>query len=212
MAHSLTWRGAAFAGGLSAIAGFVDAVAYLHLGGYFVSFMSGNTTRASAALVHGSVKGAALAFGLILFFVLGVMASTALIHGSGAVRRHRVLTTATLVLLAAAAAPLVHAQFATPPLLAAAMGITNTSYTEKGKVSIGLTYMTGTLVKIGQHLVAALRGDPHTGWLKYLALWAAISIGGICGALTYRTIGLNSLWVATGALGAWTFVSHRHHS
>jgi len=38
------------AAGLSAIAGFVDAVAFLELRGFFASFMSGNTTRFAVGL------------------------------------------------------------------------------------------------------------------------------------------------------------------
>ncbi len=39
-----------FAIALAALAGYVDAVGYLSAGGYFVSFMSGNTTRLGVAL------------------------------------------------------------------------------------------------------------------------------------------------------------------
>ena len=34
---------------LSALAGYVDSIGYLHLGGLFVSFMSGNSTRWASA-------------------------------------------------------------------------------------------------------------------------------------------------------------------
>ena len=36
------------------------------------------------------------------------------------------------------------------------MGAVNVSYTRSGEVSLGLTYMTGTLVKLGQHLGGAI--------------------------------------------------------
>jgi len=38
------------AGLLSALAGMVDAIGYLHLGGLFISFMSGNRARNSPPL------------------------------------------------------------------------------------------------------------------------------------------------------------------
>ena len=37
------------AAGLSALAGFVDATGFIQMGGFFVSFMSGNTTRRRAS-------------------------------------------------------------------------------------------------------------------------------------------------------------------
>ncbi len=37
---------------LSALAGFVDGIGFLHLGGLFVSFMSGNSTRMSVSLAE----------------------------------------------------------------------------------------------------------------------------------------------------------------
>lgn len=38
---------------LSALAGYVDAVGFMTLGGFFVSFMSGNSTRLGVGLSSG---------------------------------------------------------------------------------------------------------------------------------------------------------------
>ena len=43
-------RRVAMAVALSLLAGFVDALGFMHLGGYFVSFMSGNSTQMAAVL------------------------------------------------------------------------------------------------------------------------------------------------------------------
>jgi hypothetical protein len=56
---------------LSALAGFVDALGFLELGGFFVSFMSGNTTRLGVG-VAGAMPEAWIAGGLMLTFMLGV--------------------------------------------------------------------------------------------------------------------------------------------
>ena len=64
MAHGLSRRQALLAAGLTATAGFVDGLAFIHLGGYFVSFMSGNSTRAGSDLVQGDPWGWAKATGL----------------------------------------------------------------------------------------------------------------------------------------------------
>ena len=207
MAASLSWRGILYAGGLSATAGYVDAVAYLHLGGYFVSFMSGNTTRASSDIVHGSLIGAGLAFGLVGFFVLGVVTSTLVFRRWEMSRLPLVLALAAVLLAAASVMPVLAAEPAVPPLLAMAMGVVNTSYTKNGEVSIGLTYMTGTLVKIGQNFAAALTGGSHTRWLKYLSLWTMISLGALVGAIAYRYSGLLSLWAATATLAIWAILA-----
>jgi uncharacterized membrane protein YoaK (UPF0700 family) len=42
----------ALACALSALAGYVDGIGYLHLGGLFVSFMSGNSTRMGVSLAE----------------------------------------------------------------------------------------------------------------------------------------------------------------
>jgi hypothetical protein len=56
------------AGFLTALAGLVDAIGYLHLSGLFISFISGNSTQLGAALGEGDLAEAAT---LIALFVLG---------------------------------------------------------------------------------------------------------------------------------------------
>jgi uncharacterized membrane protein YoaK (UPF0700 family) len=56
---------------LSAIAGYVDGIGFLHLGGLFVSFMSGNSTRMGVSLADGQWLSALEALGLIVLFVAG---------------------------------------------------------------------------------------------------------------------------------------------
>jgi len=52
-------RNIALACALSALAGYVDAIGFLHLGGLFVSFMSGNSTRLGVSLADGQWETAA---------------------------------------------------------------------------------------------------------------------------------------------------------
>ena len=58
-------REIALAACFSALAGYVDALGFITLGGYFVSFMTGNTTRLGIELAGGRAGGAALAGGII---------------------------------------------------------------------------------------------------------------------------------------------------
>jgi uncharacterized membrane protein YoaK (UPF0700 family) len=80
-------RNIALASALSALAGYVDGIGYLHLGGLFVSFMSGNSTRMGVSLAQGHWLDAAEAFGLIALFVIGAAAGSLIVLGRGANRQ-----------------------------------------------------------------------------------------------------------------------------
>src|SRR5258708_19751678 len=72
---------------LSALAGYVDGIGFLHLGGLFVSFMSGNSTRMGVSLAEGQWLSAAEAFGLIALFVVGAAAGSLIVLGRGTNRQ-----------------------------------------------------------------------------------------------------------------------------
>ncbi len=188
-----------FAAGLSALAGFVDAVGFIALGGFFVSFMSGNSTRLAVGIAAGLPAVAALAAALVACFVLGVMAGT-LAAGRSGRRRGPVVLALVALLLALAALVGTHGSVTVAALLmAAAMGAENAVFEREGEVAIGLTYMTGTLVKLGQRATAALLGGDRWGWLPYLMLWAGLIAGAVAGALVHPQLGLGTLWIAAAA-------------
>ena len=87
---------------LSAVAGYVDAVGFIALGGFFVSFMSGNSTRLGVGLAGGS-QDAAIAGGLIVSFVLGVVVGSATGSVAGARRPGAILCLTACLLMAASA-------------------------------------------------------------------------------------------------------------
>jgi uncharacterized membrane protein YoaK (UPF0700 family) len=80
--------------------------------------------------------------------------------------------------------------------MALAMGAENTIFEENGEARIGLTYMTGTLVKVGQRLAGMLSGGDKTAWIPYLALWLGLVTGAVIGSTLYPHLGLNALWLA----------------
>lgn len=194
----------ALAIGLSALAGYVDAIGFLHLGGFFVAFMSGNSTRLGVALAGMHWFNAAIAAGLIGSFVGGVVLAELLARLVGdRWRRAAVLLMQAVMLIAAAA---LHFEGWTKPgvaLMAVAMGTENTIFRRNGEVTIGLTYMTGTLVKMGQNICVALTGGPRFGWVSYFTLWFGMLCGAVIGAFIFGLIGLNGLWFA--ALAAVVF-------
>jgi uncharacterized membrane protein YoaK (UPF0700 family) len=189
----------ALAIGLSVLAGYVDAIGFLVLGGFFVSFMSGNSTQLSVALARGS-GNAGVAGGLIGAFVLGVVLGAVVGRGAG---RRRSLAVLGLVAGLLGIAPILAAMDARTAALGAvavAMGVENNVFVREGEVSIGVTYMTGTLVKLGQTLARAVMGGEPLAWLPYLLLWLGLVAGAVGGAFAYPRLGLGALWL--GAAGA----------
>ena len=196
----------ALAVGLAAVAGYVDALGYLHFGGYFASFMSGNSTRLALGLT--SDRDVAMKAGaLIGLFVAGVMLGAVAGQVAGRRRAPVVLGIVVLLLLAAAGLARIGQPYAAVPMVLA-MGAENAVFQRNGDVSIGLTYMTGTLVKFGQRLAAALTGQgDRLGWLPYGLLWCGLVSGSITGGLAYRAVQLQGLWAAAGAMGCLLVVA-----
>lgn len=177
------------------IAGFVDATGFLAADRYFVSFMSGNTTRLGADLATspGTAWFPAL---LIAGFVAGVTGGALLAQAARTRRKAAVLTlTAGLLAVAASGAMLAWPTVAIMLVLVAAMGVLNNTFQRQGEVAVGLTYMTGALVRMGQGVAARLAGRGDSGWIAWLALWVALAVGGLCGAMTWREIGMAGLWL-----------------
>ncbi len=54
------------------------------------------------------------------------------------------------------------------------MGLENAVFQLEGGAGLGLTYVTGALVKAGQLIAAALTGGAGWAWLPNLLLWAAL--------------------------------------
>lgn len=178
----------------AALAGAVDAIGFIKSGGLFVAFMSGNSTR--FAIGVGEAGGiAAAAAALIALFVLGVVLNVLVSERLTALRRKVAASLGVSVfLLAAAVADTVGSNQACLAFLCLAMGASNAIFRRDGEVSIGVTYMTGTLVKLGHRLADALRGTGGAQWLPYLLLWLALVLGGIAGALCFLWSAQASLW------------------
>lgn len=182
-----------FAAALSGLAGYVDAVGFLQSKGFFVSFMSGNSTRLGLGLA-ASVADALAAAGLLTAFVLGVTAGFLIGRASGTNRVSAVLTTVAALLAAGAAFGAFNYLHASLAVTAFAMGAMNATLEQRGRVQVGLTYMTGSVVRVGQALADRLTGS--TGeWLPPLILWAGFVSGAAAGAVAAYWVGLEALWV-----------------
>jgi uncharacterized membrane protein YoaK (UPF0700 family) len=192
-------RNVALACALSALAGYVDAIGFLHLGGLFVSFMSGNSTRMGVSLAEGQWSGALESLGLIALFVVGAAGGSLIVLGHGTNRQPWVLLAeASLLGAGALAYALGLSNTAVAPIVLA-MGLENAVFQIRGGGGLGLTYVTGALVKVGQLAAAALRGGARWGWAPNLLLWAALVAGSLCGAAAYHWINLAAIWFAAAA-------------
>jgi uncharacterized membrane protein YoaK (UPF0700 family) len=182
---------------LAMLAGFVDAVGFLKLGGLFVSFMSGNSTRLAIGLAEDPMLAVRAGL-LVTAFIAGVVAGS-LVSAKVARRAPTILGLVATLLFAAATLDLLGFDNAAIGAMAIAMGCANTVFQRDGEVSIGVTYMTGTLVKLGQRLADALRGGNRTAWIPYLLLWLGLVAGAVAGSMGYLRIGMASLWIAATA-------------
>ncbi len=183
---------------LATLAGYVDGVGYMELGGFFVSFMSGNSTRMGVGLA-GNIDDAVIAAGLIAAFVAGVTLGSLLGHAAKNRRRAAVLAFIAAALVIAVLFDSAAWPFAAGAAMATAMGAENTMFEERGEVRIGLTYMTGALVKLGHSLALGLRRRSPGDWPVYLVQWLGLFGGAAGGAWLHVSFGLKALWAAIAA-------------
>ena len=195
-------RNLALACALSALAGYVDSIGFLHLGGLFVSFMSGNSTRLGVYLAEGNWPHTVEAIGLIALFVIGAGAGSLIMFTRSAFCQCWVLLAEALLLAAAALCYALGTSSVAIAAIVLAMGLENSVFQVEGGAGLGLTYMTGALVKVGQLAAAALTGGQRWAWLPNLLLWAALVVGAVCGAFAYGWINLAAIWFAAG----WTLI------
>lgn len=191
---------------LSTVAGYLDAVGYVVLGGFFVSFMSGNTTELATRLGASAWSIAGFGGTLIGAFFAGTVLGAVLARLRDG--RTTVLT-ATTVLVAATSLAVMFTDSKLPIMLGLplAMGVVNATFLTAGEASIGLTYMTGALVKAGQRLVDAFHGGPRMLWARHLSLWASLLTGGVIGTVVLHQTSLAAaLWSIAVVLAIITTV------
>lgn len=180
---------------LAALAGFIDATGFVASEQYFVSFMSGNTTRLGVDLVTG--ESTPLIPGLlILGFIAGVTAGALLVYKVDRWRKTAVIAL-TAVLIGGSA--IGRASGIEPVFLGCsvlAMGVINNAYSRNREVAVGLTYVTGALVRFGQGLAARLSGEVREGWFLNLVLWASLALGAVAGAAAAMRVPEIAPWIS----------------
>ena len=182
---------------LTATAGFIDAVGFIALGGFYTSFMSGNTTQLGTGLAIGAGWALALPVGLIVLFFVGsyigsLTAQMAGRWGPVATLGIVVIGIATSLGLHAAGYSAVQSMLA----LAGAAGAQNAVLRPSGAARLGATFVTGTLFAAGQDLArATVGGAPRWRWAQHLLVWASLCAGALIGGLAYGRWQVSALYV-----------------
>ncbi len=195
---------------LTALAGYVDAIGFVRLGGLYTSFMSGNTTQLSVSLANGAFQHAGLPAMLVSGFLFGATLGSGL---SIVVPRRWatavVLAYETLLILAALSLGL-----ATPELglasffMAMAMGAQNAVLSQVKGFRAGTTFVTGALFALAQKIAEAFtRTGPPFGWVGDAAVWGALLMGALVGTLAYGSYELYALLVPALIGGTFAVVA-----
>jgi uncharacterized membrane protein YoaK (UPF0700 family) len=173
---------------LAVLAGVLGATAFTHSAGYFVTFMTGNAQRAVLGYFRGEVLLSITAALLMLCFVAGVVVASACRRRFWAAHPHGPTVLTTLSLMAATVADVIDEgweesmlDFAPITLVVFGIGALNTSFVKDGEVSVPLSYVTGTLVKMGQGIERHIAGGKASDWLGYFLLFASFVVGGAVG-------------------------------
>ena len=160
---------------LAALAGAVDACGLSLLHDLYVSFMSGNTTSLGAAIAEGNLARAGL-IGLILAVFVGGAAFGTIAATLAGPHRLSVILALIAPLLAVPSLTTHGAAVA----LTFAMGMLNASMQQAGPISVSVTYVTGTLVKLGRGLgLFALGKTENAEWLLQAVPWLGLFAGAV---------------------------------
>jgi uncharacterized membrane protein YoaK (UPF0700 family) len=177
---------------LTALAGFVDAIGFAELGGFYVSFMSGNTTQLGSGAALETWDMVTLSASLVALFFAGSFLGTLAAITSGPRWGSAAVTSFVLATLLGSIAMSLAGLGANQAMLvlAAGAGAQNAILPSTGAVRAGATFVTGTLFGAGQDLARAMRGQaPRLRWLQHLAVWTALFSGALAGAFAHMGLG-----------------------
>ena len=196
---------------LAALAGVLGATAYTHSAGYFVTFMTGNAQRAVLGYFRGDVVLSISAGLLVLCFVAGVVIASVCRRHFWVAHPHGPTVLTTFSLVAATVVDVFdegweEANLDFGPILLVAFGIgaLNTSFVKDGEVSVPLSYVTGTLVKMGQGIERHIAGGKAADWLGYFLLFASFALGAALGGCISLVVNGTWMLVVASAVCALT--------
>ncbi len=173
---------------LAIIAGYVDAVGYLHFDA-FAGLMTGNTIFLGIELATQQYGRAAFHALIIVAFLAGVMLSRILLRLGW---RPWLALTATALLLVICS--FTERSWAAV-LLAYAMGMQNSAANRFNGVALNTVFITGNLQKLGEEIVAWLWPTaepkrPGGGAMIFGLVWLSYAAGALLGAMAARYVPL----------------------
>jgi uncharacterized membrane protein YoaK (UPF0700 family) len=196
---------------LAVLAGLLGATAFTHSAGYFLTFMTGNSERAVLGFFRDEPWLSISATALLAAFIGGVVIASLCRRHFWVAHPHGPTMLTTLCLLVAVTVDAASGgwsadRVAFAPILFVAFGVgaLNTSFVEDGEVSIPLSYVTGTLVKLGQGIERHLSGGKAAAWLSYFLLYVSFLTGATIGGCISLVVNGSAMLAIAAAVCALT--------
>src|SRR6266850_3071048 len=197
---------------IAIMAGYLDGYGFFFLKTY-VSFMSGNTTSTGLKIGQGAFYAAIPSALAILFFVAGSFMGNALTQSKFR-HSHRLVFGLIAILLAIISVLHISGLSAVNTeivFLCLSMGMANPALSKIGAEAVSVTFVTGSLSRLGGYLASAAAGKPlkeaqgpiatplfreiadsylSRAWVE-ATIWSAFLVGavlaGIAGSSDFRT-------------------------
>ncbi len=195
---------------LTGLAGYVDALGFIRLGGLYTSFMSGNTTQLAVFGADADLHRMLLPTALILAFLTGsILGSGLAILVPSRWTTPVLLAYEALLILGGLTLGLESPELGLASFFVAlAMGSQNAVLAQVKGFRAGTTFVTGALFSLGQKIAQALTrtGDP-LGWVGDGLVWVSLLVGAVFGALAYNALGLYALIPPAAVAGTLALVT-----
>jgi uncharacterized membrane protein YoaK (UPF0700 family) len=171
--------------------------------------MTGNAQRAVLGYFRDDVVLSVTAGLLMVCFVGGVVVASVCRRHFWVAHPHGPTVLTTISLLAATVVDVIDegweenlVDFAPIMLVVFGIGALNTSFVKSGEVSVPLSYVTGTLVKMGQGIERHIAGGNLSDWLGYFLLFASFVLGAAVGGAMSLVLNGTGMLIAASVVCA----------
>jgi uncharacterized membrane protein YoaK (UPF0700 family) len=194
---------------LTGLAGYVDALGFVRLGGLYTSFMSGNTTQLAVFGAEAELHRMVLPATLLLAFLTGSVLGSGLAILVPPRWTTPMLAYESLLILGGLGLGLESPELGLAAFfVAVAMGSQNAVLAQVKGFRAGTTFVTGALFSLGQKIAQALTrtGDP-LGWVGDGLVWLSLLFGAYLGAHAYGIFSLYALIAPAAISGGLALIT-----